>query len=180
MAEESVGDAGAGLVADVGSGQDVVALEAFVAEVRPGSARYVHLAFANAAPEFFAGCEEALVAGLPGDVSHAAVKVERPDGVAHGLVLVADLFVDLMVILVAFPEVGVAAALAFFQGEPKRFLASFIKEVEGLVEIFFIAGGFVEFDESQLYLLVAGISAHLSFLCSEGLADVVGVAAEAV
>lgn len=180
MAEESVGDAGAGLVADVRGGEDVVTLEAFVAEVRSGAARYVHLALTNAAPELFAGCEEALVAGLPGDVCHAAVKIERPDGVAHGLVLLPHGFVDLVVILVAFPEVGVAAAFPFFQGEPKRFLASFIKEIESLVEILFVAGGFVEFDQSQLDLLVPGVAAHLSFLRPEGLADVVGVAAEAV
>ncbi len=180
VAEEGVRDAGAGLVANMGSGKDVVALEAFVAEVRSGAARYVHFAFADAAPEFFAGFEEAKVSGLPGDVGHAAVKVERPDGVADGFVLLPYWFVDLVVILVALPKVGVAAALSFFQGEVERFLASFIEEVERLVEILLVAGGLVELDQGQLDLLVAGVAVHLVFLWPEGLADVVGVTAEAI
>ena len=180
VAEEGVRDACAGLVADVGSGKDVVALEAFVAEVRSGAARYVHFAFADAAPEFLAGFEEAKVSGLPGDVSHAAVKVERPDGVSHGFVLLPYWFVDLVVILVALPKVGVAAALSFFQGEIKRFLASFIEEVERLVEILLVAGSLVEFDQGQLDLFVAGVAVHLVFLRPEGLADVVGVAAQGI
>ena len=180
VAEEGVGDAGAGLVADVGGGQDVVAFEAFVAQVRSGAAGYIHFAFADAGPKFFAGFEKPEVAGLPGHVGHAAVKIERPDGVAHGLVLVADPFVDLVVILVALPKVRVAASFSFLQGEVKRFLAPFIEEVESLVEIFFVAGSLVEFDQGQLDLLVAGIAVHLVFLRPEGLADVVGVAAETV
>jgi hypothetical protein len=78
-------------------------------------------------------------------------------------------------------EIGRIATVADrFFGKEMRFHASFVDEELAEIEIFLLSGHTGELDQCELDFLVATIAAKLAFAPTEGLCQVVGIAAHDV
>ena len=131
--------------------------------------RHIHPAADDAVPQGSAGVPEGFVAGLPGNVRHAAVQVDRPYRMALGGGLLPHRLARLIILQAkgAFcPSPGLTAFL-YFLTEVIGLLAPLIDEVFRQTQVALLAGDIGQLYQGHLNNLVARIALELSLLGSE-------------
>ena len=132
-----VADGGAGLAVGAHVRKLVVLPEGFAAVRSPDAAGDVELLGHDVVPDPVDGVDIALVAGEGGHVGHAGIHVGGADGVSHGLALLQDREMRLVVLI---PVLG---------------LTALVQEELGLVQVFLLARGEIQLREGHFGDLVS-------------------------